>query len=151
MNLNDKLKFEKYGMTHNQLQELRSFLVERIVDNMDTKDLVEYVTNDLDQYYENMSDVEFVDEAKNYWDDGYDEVVEEIKEYTDCDFKRDRRDDFLDSLSEGKDVREQLLEEGFVPHDTDDYGSKVDALVDSMSVTVEEESTTHRRRDLDSL
>ena len=93
MNLNDKLKFEKYGMTHNQLQELRSFLVERIVDNMDTKDLVEYVTNDLDQYYENMSDVEFVDEAKNYWDDGYDDVVEEVEEYANCDFKKDKRFD----------------------------------------------------------
>ena len=88
MNQNDKNKLELFGMTHNQLQELRSFLVERIVDNMSTKDLVEYVTNDLDQYYENMSDVEFVDEAKNYWDDGYDDVVEEIKEYTDCDFKK---------------------------------------------------------------
>ena len=88
MNQNDKNKFEKFGMTNDQLQELRSFLVERIVDNMSTKDLVEYVTNDLDQYYENMPDVEFIDEAKNYWDDGYDDVVEEIKEYTDCDFKK---------------------------------------------------------------
>ena len=35
-----------------------------------------------------MSAVEFIDEAKNYWDDGYDDVVEEIKEYTDCDFKK---------------------------------------------------------------
>ena len=33
----------------------------------------------------------------------------------------------------------------------DDYGSKVDALVDSMSVTDEKESTVHRRKDLDSL
>ena len=88
MNQNDKNKLEKYGMTHDQICELKAFLVERIVDNMETKDLVEYVTNDLDQYYENMSDVEFVDEAKNYWDDGYDDVVEEIKEYTDCDFKK---------------------------------------------------------------
>ena len=31
----------------------------------------------LTRYYENMSDVEFIDEAKNYWDDGYDDVVEE--------------------------------------------------------------------------
>ena len=93
MNLNDKLKFEKYGMTHNQLQELRSFLVERQVDNMDTKDLVAYVMDDLDRYYENMPDVEFVDEAKEYWEDHYDEVVEEIKEYTDCDFKKNRRED----------------------------------------------------------
>ena len=153
MNQNDKIKYEKFGMTHNQLQELRSFLVERIVDNMSTKDLVEYVTNDLDQYYENMSDVEFIDEAKNYWDDGYDEVVEDIKEYTDCDFKKDRRDDFLDSLSEGKDLtpfQEELEVKKFI-RDNDDYGSKVDALVNSMSVTDEKESTTHRRRDLDSL
>ena len=85
---NDINKLKEFGMTQNQLWELRSFLVERIVDNMSTKDLVEYVTNDLDQYYENMPDVQFVDEAKNYWDDGYDDVVEEIKEYTDCDFKK---------------------------------------------------------------
>ena len=114
MNQNDKNKLEKFGMTHNQLQELRSFLVERIVDNMSTKDLVEYVTDDLDKYYEDMPDAEFIDEAKNYWDDSYDEVVEDIKEYADCDFKKDRR-------KEGDiDFREQLLNEGFVPHDTDD-------------------------------
>ena len=93
MNLNDKNKLEKFGMTYNQINELKSFLVERIVDNMSTKDLVEYVTNDLDQYYENMSDVEFIDEAKNYWDDGYNDVVEEIKEFADCDFKKDRKND----------------------------------------------------------
>jgi len=93
MNLNDKIKTEKFGMTHNQLQELRSFLVERQVDNMSTKDLVAYVMDDLDRYYENMSDAEFVDEAQDYWEDHYDDVVEEIKEYTDCDFKKDRRFD----------------------------------------------------------
>ena len=94
MNQNDKIKYEKFGMTHNQLQELRSFLVERIVDNMSTKDLVEYVTNDLDIYYENMSDVEFIDEAQNYWEDHFDDVVEEIEEYTNCDFKKPLREPF---------------------------------------------------------
>ena len=119
------------------IKELKSFLVERYVDNMETKDLVEYVTDDLDQYFESLPDEQFINEAQNYWDDSFDDVVEEIREYADCDFKKDRREDYLDSLSEGKDL--------------DDYGSKVDALVDSMGVTVEEESTTHRRRDLDSL
>ena len=119
------------------IKELKSFLVERYVDNMETKDLVEYVTDDLDQYFESLPDEQFISEAQNYWDDSFDDVIEEIEEYADCDFKKDRREDYLDSLSEGKDL--------------DDYGSKVDALVDSMGVTVEEESTTHRRRDLDSL
>ena len=92
MNLNDKLKLEKFGMTHNQIVELKAFLVERYVDNMSTKDLVSYVTDDLDRYYEDMSDAEFIDEAKNYWEDYYDEVVEEVKEYVDCDFKKSIED-----------------------------------------------------------
>ena len=93
MNLNDKIKLEKFGMTHNQLQELRSFLVERQVDNMSTKDLVAYVMDDLDRYYEKMSDTEFIDEAQNYWEDYFDDVVEEVEEYANCDFKKDRRFD----------------------------------------------------------
>ena len=92
MNLNDKLKLEKFGMTHNQIVELKAFLVERYVDNMSTKDLVSYVTDDLDRCYEDMSDAEFIDEAKNYWEDHYDEVVEEVKEYVDCDFKKSIED-----------------------------------------------------------
>ena len=97
MNQNDKNKLEKFGMTHNQINELKSFLVERIVDNMSTKDLVEYVTDDLDQYYHAMGDTEFIDEAKNYWDDSYDEVVEDIKEYADCDFKKSIEDRRVES------------------------------------------------------
>ena len=34
---------------------------------------------------------------------------------------------------------------------SDDYGSKVDALVDSMSVTDKKESTSHTRKDMDLL
>ena len=124
-------------LTPTLIKELKSFLVERMVDNMETKDLVEYVTDDLDQYFESLPDEQFINEAQNYWDDSFDDVVEEIREYADCDFKKDRREDYLDSLSEGKDL--------------DDYGSKVDALVDSMGVTAKEVSTTHRRKDLDLL
>jgi len=139
----NKMSQVKKDFTPALIQELKSFLVERMVDNMETKDLVEYVTDDLDQYFESLPDEQFINEAQNYWDDGFDDVVEEIEEYADCDFKKDRREDYLDSLSEGKDYDITITD--------DDYGSKVDALVDSMSVTVEEESTTHRRRDLDSL
>ena len=134
------MKEELVNLNENQLNALREFYVERFVDNMETKDLVQYVTDDMFQYMESLPDNEVIDECLNYWDDMFDEVIEEVKEFEQCDFKKtleDKKDDYLDSLSEGKDL--------------DDYGSKVDALVDSMSVTVEEESTTHRRRDLDSL
>ena len=93
MNLNDQIKYEKFGMTHNQLQELRSFLVERQVDNMSTKDLVAYVMDDLDRFYDKLPDVEFLDEASNYWEDHFSDVVDEIEDYMKCDFKKDRRFD----------------------------------------------------------
>ena len=54
-------------------------------------------------------------------------IVEDIE----CDMEH-----LLSSQSEGKDF---------------DYGSKVDALVDSMGVTDKEVSTTHRRKDMDLL
>ena len=134
------MKDELINLNENQLNALREFYVERYVDNMETKDLVQYVTDDMFQYMESLPDNEVIDECLNYWDDSFDDVIEEIKEFEQCDFKKtlaDKKDDYLDSLSEGKDL--------------DDYGSKVDALVDSMGVTAEEVSTTHRRRDLDTL
>ena len=134
------MKEELVNLNENQVNALREFYVERFVDNMETKDLVQYVTDDMFQYMESLPDNEVIDECLNYWDDMFDEVIEEVKEFEQCDFKKtidDKREDYLDSLSEGKDL--------------DDYGSKVDALVDSMSVTDEKESTVHRRKDLDSL
>ena len=133
-------KEELVNLNENQLKALREFYVERFVDNMETEDLVQYVTDDMFQYMESLPDNEVIDECLNYWDDMFDEIIEDVKEFEQCDFKKtlaDKKDDYLDSLSEGKDL--------------DDYGSKVDALVDSMSVTDEKESTVHRRKDLDSL
>ena len=74
------------------IKELKSFLVERMVDNMSLKDLVIYVTDDLDQYYSKISDKDFIEDAKNYWDDSFNDVVDEIKEYANCDFTKDRRE-----------------------------------------------------------
>ena len=134
------MKEELVNLNENQLNALREFYVERFVDNMETKDLVQYVTDDMFQYMESLPDNEVIEECLNYWDDSFEDVVEEIMEFEQCDFKKtfdDKKDDYLDSLSEGKDL--------------DDYGSKVDALVDSMGVTDQEVSTVHRRKDLDSL
>ena len=60
MNQNDKNKLELYGMTHNQIVELKAFLVDRYVDNQPEQ--------------------EFLDDCKDYWGDHYDEIIQEIKE-----------------------------------------------------------------------
>ena len=68
------------SLTLKQLNELKSLYVERIVDNMSTKDLVNYVMDDMTDYVQKLGEHEFINEAKNYFDDGYNEVVEEVKE-----------------------------------------------------------------------
>ena len=73
------------------ISELKSFFVERYVDNMTTEDLVEYVTTDMDRYVDTQLDEDFLNDAMDYWGDHFDEVVEEIEEYANCDFKKDRR------------------------------------------------------------
>ena len=77
----NKMSQVKKDFTPAVINELKSLLIERVVDNMSTEDLVQYVTDDLDDMYKNMSDVEFLDDARNYWDDGFADVVEEVKEY----------------------------------------------------------------------
>ena len=67
------------NLTEEQLQELKELYVDRLVDNMSTKDLVAYVTDDMTDYVNSQSPVEFFDDAYNYWDDYFDEIVEEIK------------------------------------------------------------------------
>ena len=76
-------------MNREILNNLKELLTERMVDNMSTNDLVEYVSNDLFNYFDKLGEHEFLEEARNYWDDSFDEVVEEVKDYMKCDFKRE--------------------------------------------------------------
>ena len=58
---------------------------------MSTKDLVAYVMDDLDRFYDKMPDVEFLDEASNYWEDHFSDVIDEVEDYMKCDFKKIER------------------------------------------------------------
>ena len=77
-------------MDRETLLELKEFLTERMVDNMSTKDLEEYVANDLFNYFDKLGEHEFLEEARNYWDDGFDDVVAEVQDYMKCDIKKER-------------------------------------------------------------
>ena len=70
----------KNDLTPEQIDDLKDLLVERMVDNMSTKDLVVYVTDDLTEYFKDLSDKEFLRQAEDYWDDHFPDIVEEIKE-----------------------------------------------------------------------
>ena len=74
--LNEQIK---ENLTPEQLQELKDLYVDRLVDNMSVKDLVACVTDDMTDYVNKLSPVEFFEEGYNYWEAHFDEIVEEIK------------------------------------------------------------------------
>jgi len=75
-------------LTENELFELKYHYVDRVVDNMSTKDLVQYVFDDMLRYVEALPEVDFLDEAQEYWEEHFDDVVKDIKEYASSDIKK---------------------------------------------------------------
>ena len=78
----------KIDLTDNELQELKYHYVDRIVGNMSLEDLLQYVKEDMENAVNDLSEVEFLDQAEDYWNDSFDEVVEIVKDYANCDFKK---------------------------------------------------------------
>ena len=70
------------------IEELKYHYVDRIVENMSTKDLVQYVFDDMLRYTETISEVDFLDEAQEYWEEHFDDVVKDIKEYANSKVKK---------------------------------------------------------------
>ena len=75
-------------LTKNELVELRYHYVDRYVENMSTKDLVQYVFDDMLRYVEDLPEPDFLDEASEYWEEHFDDVVKDIKEYASSDIKK---------------------------------------------------------------
>ena len=74
------IKMKQIELSDNQFAALKELLVERIVDNMSVEDLVEYVAMDLDKYYDDMLDQDFLAEAEDHWQDYFPDVIQEIQE-----------------------------------------------------------------------
>ena len=76
----NKCETQIVNLNNDQYRELKELYVERLVDNMSTKDLVRYVTDDMSDWVDSLSEHDFLDECNNYWDDGLDEIIEEVME-----------------------------------------------------------------------
>ena len=79
-------------LTNEELQELKYHYVDRVVDNMSTKDLIQYVIDDMNRYVDTQFEQDFLEDCRNYWEDSFDDVVKEIKEYANSDFKKPMED-----------------------------------------------------------
>ena len=69
----------KVSLTEAQRSELVSQFVDIVVDGMDMKSLVQYVTDDLEHFYENKcDDVELKEFIDNHDEQLYDELVDNV-------------------------------------------------------------------------
>ena len=75
-------------LTENELFELKYHYVDRVVDNMSTKDLIQYVIDDMNRYVDTQFEQDFLDDCQNYWEEHFDDVVKDIKEYANSKFKK---------------------------------------------------------------
>ena len=67
------------GLNEDQFERLKSYYIERYIDNMSMKDLMEYVANDMDLHLEKLSDLEVIDDISFYFEDQFDEIVSEVR------------------------------------------------------------------------
>ena len=79
-------------LTDRELQELKYHYVDRVVENMSTKDLVQYVFDDMLRHTETIPEVEFLEDCQEYWEEHFDDVVKDIKEYANSKFKKPMED-----------------------------------------------------------
>ena len=67
-------------LTKNQFDALKEFYVERIVDNMTTKDLVHYVTQDMEEWVDSLGYTQAMNEFEEYWQEYFTDTIEEVLE-----------------------------------------------------------------------
>ena len=73
----------EYTLNKEQFEQLRNLYVETIVDSMSTKDLEVYVTNDMDNFVDKLTEHDLIEEIKYTLDEEMlDEFITTIKQYS---------------------------------------------------------------------
>jgi hypothetical protein len=69
------------GLNREEFEQLKEAYVDTVVDSMSTKDLYEYVANDMYNFIDKLSEIEVYEEIKYTLDDDFlDEMLLTIKE-----------------------------------------------------------------------
>ena len=69
----------EYDLNNEQFERLKSYYIERYINNMSREDLMEYVANDMDLHLEKLSDIEVIDDISFYFEEQFNEIVSEVK------------------------------------------------------------------------
>ena len=67
------------NLNREQFERLKSYYIDRYIDNMSMKDLMEYVANDMDLHLEKLSESDVIDDISFYFEEQFDEIVSEVR------------------------------------------------------------------------
>tara|TARA_Y100000768_G_C23521872_1_gene470741 strand:+ start:324 stop:545 length:222 start_codon:yes stop_codon:yes gene_type:complete len=67
-------------LTNEQFNTLKEIYVERLVDNMSTKDLVQYVSDDMTRWVDSLTYNDAMTEFEEYWDEYFTDTIQEVME-----------------------------------------------------------------------
>ena len=77
---NKQKMLEAQDLTDKQFAALKEYYVDRIVDNMSTKDLVRYVSDDMQQWIDKLTFNEALCEIEEYFDEYFTDTIDEVLE-----------------------------------------------------------------------
>ena len=89
---------ELTSLQHNQLVEQ---YVELVVDNMDTKTMMQYITDDLRCNFESVSLHELKDEVDNFDEELFDELVDNVTQHYPKQLNTFEKETFIDINNTG--------------------------------------------------
>ena len=76
----NSMKPEDVVLNQEQFNTLKELYVERLVDNMSTKDLVNYVMDDISNWVNKLTYSEAMIEFQEYWDEYFTDTINEVLE-----------------------------------------------------------------------
>ena len=77
---NKQKMLEAQSLTDKQFAALKEYYVDRIVDNMSMKDLVIYVTDDMQKWIDKLTFNEALCEIEEYFDEYFTDTIDEVLE-----------------------------------------------------------------------
>ena len=68
------------NLNREQFERLKSYYIDRYIDNMSHEDLVDYVANEMYVSMNSITESEIIDDISFYFEDHFNDIVSEVRE-----------------------------------------------------------------------
>ena len=68
------------NLNREQFERLKSYYIDRYIDNMSHEDLVDYVANEMYNSMNSLTELEIIDDISFYFEDHFNDIVSEVRE-----------------------------------------------------------------------